>query len=63
MAEEILPMLQWCDITYGTVTISSMVGTDEDFGEMTVNVDNFVMSMYPVTNAQFAIFAKARTVI
>ena len=59
MAEEILPMLQWCDITYGTVTISSMVGTDEDFGEMTVNVDNFVMSMYPVTNAQFAIFAKA----
>lgn len=59
MAEEILPMLQWCDIPYGTVTISSMVGTDEDFGEMTVNVDNFVMSMYPVTNAQFAIFAKA----
>ena len=59
MAEEILPMLQWCDVPYGTVTISSIVGTDEDFGEMTVNVDNFVMSMYPVTNAQFAIFAKA----
>ena len=58
-AEEILPMLQWCDIPYGTVAISSIVGADEDFGEMIVQVDNFVMSMYPVTNAQFDIFAKA----
>ena len=58
-AEEILPMLQWSDIPYGTVTISSIVGTDEDFGEMNVQVDNFVMSMYPVTNAQFEIFANA----
>ncbi|MCY4018798.1 MAG: SUMF1/EgtB/PvdO family nonheme iron enzyme [Chloroflexi bacterium] len=58
-AEEILPMLQWRDIPYGTVAISSMVGADEDFGEMIVQVDNFVMSMYPVTNAQFDIFAKA----
>lgn len=58
-AEEILPMLQWCDIPYGTVAISSIVGSDEEFGEMIVQVDNFVMSMYPVTNAQFDIFAKA----
>lgn len=58
-AEEILPMLQWCDIPYGTVAISSMVGADEEFGEMIVQVDNFVMSMYPVTNAQFDIFARA----
>ncbi len=58
-AEEILPMLQWCDIPYGTVAISSIVGADEEFGEMIVQVDNFVMSMYPVTNAQFDIFAKA----
>ncbi|MDE2859698.1 MAG: SUMF1/EgtB/PvdO family nonheme iron enzyme [Chloroflexota bacterium] len=58
-AEEILPMLQWCDIPYGTVAISSLVGADEEFGEMIVQVDNFVMSMYPVTNAQFDIFAKA----
>ena len=60
MPEEILPMLQWCDIPYGRVTISSMVGTDEDFGEMAVDVDNFVMSKYPVTNAQFKIFAEAQ---
>lgn len=60
MPEEILPMLQWCDIPYGRVTISSMVGSDEDFGEMTLDVDNFVMSKYPVTNAQFQIFAEAR---
>ena len=58
-AEEILPMLQWCDIPYGTVAISSMVGADEEFGEMIVQVDNFVMSMYPVTNSQFDIFARA----
>ena len=60
ITEEILPMLQWCDIPYGRVTISSMVGSDEDFGEMTVDVDNFVMSKYPVTYAQFEIFAKAQ---
>lgn len=58
-AEEILPLLQWCDIPYGTVAIASIVGADEDFGEMIVQVDNFVMSMYPVTNAQFDIFASA----
>lgn len=57
--KEVLPMLQWCDIPYGTVTVSSIVGADEDFGEMTVQLDNFVMSKYPVTNAQFAIFARA----
>ncbi len=57
--KEVLPMLQWCDIPHGTVTVSSIVGADEDFGEMTVQVDNFVMSKYPVTNAQFAIFARA----
>lgn len=59
MAKEILPMLQWCDIPYGNVTISSIEGADEDFGEITVQVDNFVMSMFPVTNAQFDLFAKA----
>lgn len=56
---EVLPMLQWCDIPHGTVTISSIVGADEDFGEKTEQVDNFVMSKFPVTNAQFAIFASA----
>ena len=56
---EVLPMLQWCDIPHGTVTISSIVGADEDFGEVTNQVDNFVMSKYLVTNAQFAIFARA----
>ena len=56
---EVLPMLQWCDIPHGTVTISSIVGADEDFGEVTDQVDNFVMSKYLVTNAQFAIFARA----
>ena len=57
--EEVLPMLQWCDVPHGTVTISSMVGADEDFGEVAEQVDNFVMSKFPVTNAQFAIFAGA----
>ena len=57
--KDVLPMLQWCDIPHGTVTVSSIVGADEDFGEKTVPVDNFVMSKYPVTNAQFAIFARA----
>ena len=57
--KDVLPMLQWCDIPHGTVTVSSIVGADEDFGEKTVPVDNFVMSRYPVTNAQFAIFARA----
>lgn len=57
---EALPMLQWCDIPHGTVTIASVVGADEEFGEMTEQVDNFVMSKYPVTNAQFAIFVKAQ---
>ena len=59
MAQETLPMLQWRDIPYGNVTISSIEGADEDFGEITVQVDNFVMSMFPVTNAQFDVFAKA----
>ena len=59
MAQEILPMLQWCEIPYGNVTIASIEGADEDFGEMTVQVDNFVMSKFPVTNAQFDIFARA----
>lgn len=59
-SKDVLPMLQWRDIPHGVVTLSSMVGADEDFGEMTVNVDSFVMSKYPVTNAQFAIFARAQ---
>lgn len=57
---DLLPMLQWCDIPHGTVTIASVVGADEDFGETTEQVDNFVMSKYPVTNAQFDIFVKAQ---
>lgn len=56
---DFLPMLQWCDIPHGNVTISSIVGADEEFGEITEQVDNFVMSKYPVTNAQFAIFVHA----
>ncbi len=59
MAQEVLPLLQWCDIPYGNVTIASIEGADEDFGEIMVQVDNFVMSKFPVTNAQFDIFAKA----
>ena len=58
-AKDVLPLLQWCDIPHGTVTVSSIVGADEDFGEKTVPVDNFVMSKYPVTNAQFDIFVRA----
>ena len=58
--KKVLPMLEWCDIPHGLVTISSIVGADEDFGEMTAQVGNFVMSKYPVTNAQFAIFAQAQ---
>lgn len=57
--KDVLPMLQWCDVPHGTVTISSIVGADEDFGEVTEQVDNFVISKFPITNAQFAIFAGA----
>lgn len=57
---DVLPMLQWCEIPHGSVTLSSIVGADEDFGEVTEQVDNFVMSKYPVTNAQFNIFAQAQ---
>ena len=57
--KEVLPMLQWRDVPHGAVTISSIVGADEDFGELIEQVDNFVISKYPVTNAQFAIFAGA----
>lgn len=57
--KDALPMLQWLDVPHGAVTISSIVGADEDFGEITEQVDNFVMSKYLVTNAQFAIFAAA----
>ena len=54
-----LPLLQWRDIPHGSVTLSSVVGGDEDFSEKTIAVDSFVMSAYPVTNAQFDIFARA----
>jgi len=57
--KDVLPMLQWRDVPHGAVTISSIVGADEDFGEVVEQVDNFVISKYPVTNAQFAIFAGA----
>ncbi len=58
-ANDFLPMLQWRQIPHGSVTIASIVGADEDFGEMTEQVDSFVMSKFPVTNAQFAIFVNA----
>ena len=58
-AKPALPMLEWRDIPHGTVTLSSVTGADEDFGEQTVQVESFVMSQYLVTNAQFAIFARA----
>ncbi|MDE2775869.1 MAG: SUMF1/EgtB/PvdO family nonheme iron enzyme [Chloroflexota bacterium] len=57
--KDVLPMLQWRDVPHGAVTISSIMGADEDFGEVIEQVDNFVISKYPVTNAQFAIFAGA----
>ena len=63
MHAEILPMLQWCDISHGTVTLSSIVGADEDFGEVTEHVDNFVMSKYAVTNAQLRSSRMRKTAI
>ena len=59
-AKSALPMLEWREIPHGVVTIASIVGADEDFGEKTEQVENFVMSKFPVTNAQFAIFAQAQ---
>ena len=56
LEQEVLPMLQWCDIPFGVVHVSSVESGDDQFGEMTVKVDNFVMSKYLVTNAQFDIF-------
>ncbi len=52
---DLLPMLQWCNIPWGIVHVSS-IGNDDGFGEKTVRVDNFVMGKYPITNAQFDVF-------
>jgi len=52
---DLLPMLQWCNIPWGIVHVSS-IANDDGFGEKTVRVDNFVMSKYPITNAQFDVF-------
>jgi formylglycine-generating enzyme required for sulfatase activity len=53
--EELLPMLEWCNIPWGDVYIPSITN-GENFGGKTVPVDNFVMSKYPITNAQFDVF-------
>lgn len=59
LQQEVLPMLQWCDIPFGVVNVSSVESNGEFFSEMTVHVDNYVMSKYPVTNAQFDMFVNA----
>lgn len=56
--KEVLPMLQWCNIPYGVVEVARVESNGELFGQMTVKVDNFVMSRFPITNKQFARFAK-----
>lgn len=47
----IMPMLEWCDIPSGDVTV--------EYGEksVTYHIDSFKMSRYPITNSQFQIFA------
>lgn len=53
--QDLLPMLEWCNIPWGVVHVSS-IANGEGYGEKTVRVDNFVMSKYPITNAQFDVF-------
>lgn len=53
---EVLPLLEWCNIPFGDVVVSSVESNGEHFGEMTVKVDNVVMSKYPITNQQYKIF-------
>ncbi len=49
----LLPMLEWCDVPSGEVTL------DHEQRRITYFADSFHISKYPVTNAQFQIFADA----
>jgi len=48
---EPLPMLKWCPIPGGTVTVQ-----DQSYQDEVVVVDDFWIAQYPVTNEQFDIF-------
>lgn len=53
--QDLLPMLEWCNIPFGTVHVSS-IANGESYGEKIIQVDNFVMGKFPITNAQFDVF-------
>lgn len=52
-----LPLLDWCDIPAGMVTIE-IAGKNGHSRHMTFHVEAFEMSKYPVTNAQFQAFVE-----
>lgn len=57
--QDVLPMLKWCEITGGNVYVSGVESNGEYFSEMSVAVETFYMSKYPITNPQFDLFINA----
>lgn len=53
VATELLPNLAWCDVPAGEVTLT------HDKKRVTYHVNNFKLSQYPITNAQFQMFVDA----
>lgn len=56
---EVLPMLQWCEIPEGRVHLTNAQAYGDQIGERTVRVPAFLMSKYPVTNEQYQYFISA----
>ncbi len=50
---ELMPMLEWCDIPAGEVTI------EHDGRSLIYHIESFRVGKYPVTNTQFQAFADA----
>ena len=53
---ELLPMLQWCEIPGGIVRMEDIGSKGPEPTESVFQIDDFLMSKFPVTNAQFDMF-------
>lgn len=51
-----LPLLEWCEIPAGTVSIYNTSTNANGSGTHTYRIDTFRISKYPVTNAQYQYF-------
>lgn len=56
--DEPLPLLEWCTIPAGRLTLMETTNPDTGATAQTIKVGQFVMAKYPVTNAQFDVFVK-----